>query len=264
MKTKIRETVKGKVIKFKDAARNLWPGATSRPSSRISTRPTTPIPNAESNLPIGTEERRLVSAPIAAGEGAYAGPSGASRLPATATCALVADAVIIYIAATIPWLLPTPSPLTPSSASTSRPDLVSSPTIPLDSAPSVSPHEVNTLTAETLPISITISSPPAFAPIVSRPPSPDTALVPATPNLDDGADPAPEWLVAEQNTAKPASKIDQWWLANRKGVISGVKTVLKLASKVLEDVPAGGAIAANVLDSGVEALENVQVMVARQ
>jgi hypothetical protein len=86
MKPKIRETVKGKVIKFKDAARNLWPGATGRPSSRMSTRPTTPIPTAGSNLPIGTEERRLVSAPIAAGEGANEGPSGASHLPATVTC----------------------------------------------------------------------------------------------------------------------------------------------------------------------------------
>jgi hypothetical protein len=88
--------------------------------------------------------------------------------------------------------------------------------------------------------------------------------VPATPDLDDGADPALDEPVAEQNTAKPASKIDQWWLANRKSVVSGVKTVLEVASKVLEDVPAGGAIAAKVLDFGVEALENVQVMLARQ
>jgi hypothetical protein len=155
-------------------------------------------------------------------------------------------------------------PALPSSTPTFRPDAVPSPTIPPDSTPSISFHSANTLTAETLPIPITISSPPAFAPIVSPPSSPDTALVPATPDLDNGADPALDEPVAEQNPAKPASKIDQWWLANRKGVVSSVKTVLKLASKVLEDVPAGGAIAAKVLDSGVEALENVQVMVARQ
>jgi hypothetical protein len=87
MTTKIREKLRDKVTKVKDVlAQSLRPGATSRPSSRISTRPTTPIPTAESNLPIGTEENRLASAPIAAGEGAHEGPSGAFHLPATVTC----------------------------------------------------------------------------------------------------------------------------------------------------------------------------------
>jgi hypothetical protein len=136
--------------------------------------------------------------------------------------------------------------------------------IPLDSAPTASLHSANTLATETLPIPITSSSPPAIAPIVAPRSSPGTTLVSAAPALNNGADPAPDEPVAEQSTAKPASKIDQWWLDHRKGVVSGVKTVLKLASKVLEDIPAGGAIAAKVLDFGVKALENVQVMLARQ
>jgi hypothetical protein len=88
--------------------------------------------------------------------------------------------------------------------------------------------------------------------------------VPATPALDDGAHPASDESVAEQGTAKPASKLEQWWLKHRKGVISGVKTVLEVVSKVLEDIPAGGAIAAKVLDFGVEALEKFLVMLAHR
>jgi hypothetical protein len=87
--------------------------------------------------------------------------------------------------------------------------------------------------------------------------------MPAAPALDDGADSASDEPVAEQSTAKPASKLDQWWLDHRKGVVSGMKTVLKLASKVLEDVPAGGAIAAKVLDFASKGLEQVQVRLAR-
>jgi hypothetical protein len=87
MITKIKEKLKEKVTKVKDVLpQSLRPGATSRPSSRINTRPTTPIPTAESNVPIGTGDNRHATTPIAAGEGAYEGPSGASRLPATATC----------------------------------------------------------------------------------------------------------------------------------------------------------------------------------
>jgi hypothetical protein len=84
------------------------------------------------------------------------------------------------------------------------------------------------------------------------------------PALDDGAHPASEEPVAEQGTAKPASKLEQWWLDHRKGVVSGIKTVLEVASKVLEDVPAGGAIVAKVLDFGVEALEKFLVMLAHR
>jgi hypothetical protein len=177
---------------------------------------------------------------------------------------LVLDAIIAYIAGTNPESSPTPSSLIPSSSPTSGPDPVSSLMIPLDSAPSVSLHSANTLATETLPIPISISSPPAIAPIFAPRSSPDTALVPATLALDNGAHPASDEPVAEQNTAKPALKIDQWWLDHRKGVVSGVSTVLKLTSKVLEDIPAGGATAAKVLDLGVKALENVQVMLARQ
>jgi hypothetical protein len=85
MRRKIAEKVKGGVTKVKDAAQSLRPSVTSRPSSRISTRPTTPIPTTESNLPNGTEENRLASAPIVVDEGAQDGPSGASRLPVIAT-----------------------------------------------------------------------------------------------------------------------------------------------------------------------------------
>jgi hypothetical protein len=156
-------------------------------------------------------------------------------------------------------LLPSPTP-TP----TSGPDPVPSPTIPLEPAPSVSSHSAETLSAETLSIPITISPPPAIASVSSPRLSPVTALVRATPALGDGADPVPDEPVAKKSAVKLTAKLERWWLDHREDVVSGVKTVLEVASKVLEDVPAGGAIAAKVLDFGVEALENVQVMLARQ
>jgi hypothetical protein len=177
---------------------------------------------------------------------------------------LVPDAIITHIAGATPKSSPVPASLTLSSSPTFEPDPVPSAEISLDSVPSVSFHSAEPLSAETLSIPIKISSPPAIASIPSPRSSPDTALVTAAPALDEGAHPALNMPVAEQSTAKPASKIDQWWLDHRKGVVSGVKTVLMLASKVLEDVPAGGATAAKILDFGVKALENVQVILARQ
>jgi hypothetical protein len=177
---------------------------------------------------------------------------------------LVPDAIITYIAGTTPKSSPIPASLILSSSPTSEPDPIPSAEIPLVSVPFVSFHSAEPLSAETLSIPITTSSPPAIASIPSPRLSPDTALVTAAPALEEGAHPALDQPVAEQTTAKPASKIDQWWLDHRKGVVSGVKTMLKLASKLLEDVPAGGATAAKILDFGVKALENVQVMLARK
>jgi hypothetical protein len=85
--------------------------------------------------------------------------------------------------------------------------------------------------------------------------------VPATPALDDGV---PNEPAAEQSAAKPPSKLGQWWLDHRKGVVSGTKTLLEVASKVLDDVPAGGSIAAKALELGASALERVQVMLAHR
>jgi hypothetical protein len=173
------------------------------------------------------------------------------------------DAAITYITDTITESLSTPAPLSSLSSPGSGPNSVPSPTIQLASAPSVSFHSADTLSAETLLIPITISSPPATAPIPSPHTSIDTALLPATPALANSADSIPDEPVAEQSAAKPLSKLEQWWMDHRKGVVSGVKTVLEVASKVLEDIPAGGSTAAKVLDFAAKGLERVQVMLAR-
>jgi hypothetical protein len=164
----------------------------------------------------------------------------------------------------IPESSPTPASLIPSSLPTSGPDIVFSPMVALDSVPSVSLHSANILAAETLPIPITISSPPAIAPILSPRLSPETALVPAPPALDDEADPAPYEPVVEHSAARPASKLEQWWLAHRKDIVSGVQTVLELTSKALDDIPVGGSIAAKALELGASTLERVQVMLAHR
>jgi hypothetical protein len=179
---------------------------------------------------------------------------------------LVPDAIITFMAGTITDRSLPSAPLLPSSTPTptSGPDPVPSPTIPLDPAPSVSSHSAETLSAETLSIPITISSAPAIASVPSPRLSPVTVPVPATPAFGDGADPVPDKLVAKKSAVKLTAKLERWWSDHREDVVSGVKTVLEVASKVLEDVPAGGAIAAKVLDFGLEALENVQVMRARQ
>jgi hypothetical protein len=133
-----------------------------------------------------------------------------------------------------------------------------------DPAPSVSSHSAETLSAEAVSIPITISSPPAIAPIQSSHPSSVTALLPAPPAPDNDADSIPDEPDAEESAAKPASKLEQWWVKHRKGVVSGVKTVLDVASKVLEDMPAGGSTAAMVLDFTSKGLEGVQVILARR
>jgi hypothetical protein len=86
----------------------------------------------------------------------------------------------------------------------------------------------------------------------------------ATPVLDGDADSIPDDPDAEQSAAKPASKLEQWWLDHRKGVVSGVKNVLDVASKLLEDIPAGGSTAAMVLDFASKGLESVQVRLVRR
>jgi hypothetical protein len=106
-----------------------------------------------------------------------------------------------------------------------------------------------------------IASPLTNAPISSSLSPPDTALVPATPALDDGVSSEP---AAEQSAAKPASKLEQWWLAHRKDIVSGVQTVFKVASKALDDIPVGGSIAAKAFELGASALERVQVMLAHR
>jgi hypothetical protein len=87
--------------------------------------------------------------------------------------------------------------------------------------------------------------------------------VPATPALHIDAESIADEPDAEQRAAKLLSKLEQWWLEHRKGVVSGVKTVLEVASKVLEDIPAGGSTAAMVLDFASKSLERVQVRLAR-
>jgi hypothetical protein len=129
-----------------------------------------------------------------------------------------------------------------------------------DPASSVSSHKAETLSAETLSILRTISSPPVIAPIPSSHPSTATALLPAPPTLAIDADSIPEEPDAEESAAKPGSKLEQWWVKHRKGVVSGVQTVLNVASTVLEDIPAGGSIAAKILDSASKGLEHVQVI----
>jgi hypothetical protein len=47
---------------------------------------------------------------------------------------------------------------------------------------------------------------------------------------------------------------------HRKGVVSGAKEVLKVASKVLDAIPVGGSAAKLVLDAGATTLESVQVI----
>jgi hypothetical protein len=178
---------------------------------------------------------------------------------------LVPDAIITYIAGTITESLQIPVSLKSPSLPTSGPDPVAPSTIPLDSAPSVSLHSTETLSAETLSaetlsIPLIISSPLAIASNSSLS-SPDTNLPHATPALDDGVS---SELAAEQSAAKPPSKLEQWWLDHRKGIVSGAKTLLEVASKVLDDVPAGGSIAAKALELGASALERVQVMLAHQ
>jgi hypothetical protein len=88
--------------------------------------------------------------------------------------------------------------------------------------------------------------------------------MPATPALDSDADYIPNEPAVEQSAAKPASKLEQWWLEHRKDVVSGVMTILEVASTVLEDIPAGGSIAAKILDSASKGLERVQVILARR
>jgi hypothetical protein len=174
---------------------------------------------------------------------------------------LVPDAIITYIAGTITESLQIPVSLKSPSSPTSGPDPVASSTIPLDSAPSVSFHSANPLAAETLPIPVMISSSSAIAPVPSPLSSPDTTLPHATPALDDDV---PSEPTAEQSAAKPASKLEQWWLRHRKDIVSGVQTVLEVASKALDDIPAGGSIAAKALELGGSALERVQVILAHR
>jgi hypothetical protein len=90
--------------------------------------------------------------------------------------------------------------------------------------------------------------------------SPEIAFPRATHTFEDGVDLVLHVPGPEQSVAKPASKLEQWWLDHRKGVTSAVKTVLEVASKMLDDIPAGGSTAAMVLDLGAKALEHVQVM----
>jgi hypothetical protein len=177
---------------------------------------------------------------------------------------LVPDAIITYIAGSITGFLPVTVSLNSPSSPTSEPDRVAPSTIPLVSVPSVSLHSTETLSAETLSaetlsIPLIISSPPAIASNSSPLSSPDTNLSHATPALDNGVSSKP---AAEQSAAKPASKLEQWWLAHRKDIVSGVQTVLEVASKALDDIPAGGSIAAKALELGASALERVQVMLA--
>jgi hypothetical protein len=174
---------------------------------------------------------------------------------------VVPNNIIIYIAGTITKF--SPASASPIPSSTPAPGPAPVPTIPLESAPSVSFHSANTLSAEALSIPTTIFSPPAIDSVPSARLSPDIALVPATPALDYDADSIPDEPDAEENAAKPASKLEQWWVEHRKGVVYGVKTVLDVASKVLEDIPAGGSTAAMVLDFASKGLERVQVICSR-
>jgi hypothetical protein len=178
-------------------------------------------------------------------------------LPRHAT--LVPDAVIIYIAGTTTKLSPSSTSPIPSSTPASGP--APAPTIALDPAPSISSHSAETISAETLSIPITrTSSALAYASVPSPRSPPDIALVPATPALHSDAESIPDEPDAERSAAKPASTLMEWWGNNRKGVVSGVKKVLEVASKVVEDIPAGGSTAAMVLDYAANALEHVQVM----
>jgi hypothetical protein len=256
---KFTEKIKGRLAKHKDDSQSLRPGTASHPSSRISTRAPSPMPTAESILPVGTED----SASTSRGKEAHEGPSGASRLLATTICDSFPDAIIAYIAGTIIASLPIPATPDPSSLSLSEIGPVPSPAIYRDSAPSgsVSSHSAKPVAAETFS---TISSPPATAPIPSSHLSTDIALLPVTPALDNIAESIPDVPDAEQSGAKPVSKLEQWWLDHRKGVVSGVKTVLEVASKLLEDIPAGGSTAAMVLDFASKGLERVQVIFIRQ
>jgi hypothetical protein len=174
---------------------------------------------------------------------------------------LVPDDLTTYIVGTITESLPFPASLTPSSSPTSEPDPVPSPTIILNSAPSVSFHPAETLSAETLSMPNNISSPLTNAPIPSPLSPPDTTLPSATPAFNDDA---PSEPAAEQSAAKPASKLEQWWLRHRKDIVSGVQTVLEVASKALDDIPVGGSIAAKALELSASALERVQVMLAHR
>jgi hypothetical protein len=87
--------------------------------------------------------------------------------------------------------------------------------------------------------------------------------VPATPALNNDAAFVVDEPDAEHIAPKPASTLKEWWVTNRKGVVSGVRTVLDVASKVLDGIPAGGSTAATVLDFASKGLERVQVILAQ-
>jgi hypothetical protein len=156
------------------------------------------------------------------------------------------DTIINYIAGGVIESLSIPASLGLPYSPTFGPTLVLSPVSPLDSAHSESSQSVESLMTE----------PPSPSPCSS----PDTAFPRATHTFEDGVDLVLHVPGPEQSVAKPASKLEQWWLDHRKGVTSAVKTVLEVASKVLDDIPAGGSTAAMVLDLGAKALEHVQVM----
>jgi hypothetical protein len=174
---------------------------------------------------------------------------------------LVPDDLTTYIVGTTTESLPFPASLTPSSSPTSGLDPVPSPTMILNSAPSVSYHPVEALSPETLSMPNNIASPLINAPIPSPLSPSDTTLPSATPAFNDDALSEP---IAEQSAAKTSSKLKQWWLAHRKDIVSDVQTVLELTSKALDDIPAGGSIAAKALELGASALERVQVMLAHR
>jgi hypothetical protein len=176
----------------------------------------------------------------------------------------VPDTVITFIAGTITELSPSSPSLLPPSTPTSGPDPVSSLTIPLGSTPSNSLHSAETISAETISIPITIASPPATVPIPLPCAAANIVLPPATPALDDVADPAPDEPVGKKSAAKLTKKLEHWWSDHRQGVVSGAKTLLEVASKALDDIPVGGSVAAKMLELGASALERVQVMFARQ
>jgi hypothetical protein len=176
----------------------------------------------------------------------------------------VPDAVITYIAGTITEFLPIPASPIPSSSPTSGPNLVSSLTIPLDSAPPVLSHSADTLEAETISIPNTIASPPAIAPVPS-PPSPVHATIPPVmPALDDAADPAPDEPAGKKSGKKLTERLEKWWSDHREDVVSGAQTLLELASDALDAIPVGGPAAAKVLEYGAKTLERVQVSHARR
>jgi hypothetical protein len=246
------EKAKRKLSNLKDDI--LRPVASRRPSSRASAHAPTSSSSAKSTPPIPMEDVRPtgISVSMIAGEEAQAGPSGASRLRHATPCP---NAIITYIAGDYTDSSFSLSPRI--GASSSRLDPVLAPMIPLNSVHSVSvPAGFSIATT-------TIASPSAISPLPSLRSSALETLPPAITSSDDGANLGPNEPIADQS-AKPASKLEQWWLDHRKGIVSGVKTVLKVASKVLDDIPAGGSTAAKVLEYGVEALERVQVMLARR